>query len=142
MKTLAVQYLEDSPGVAAIAPGDARAHLRAALDLLPVSYVLLGWNVPPALMDGCREETARAGAQLFRWHLLLTGDGTFVPRSEWQTIGLDGNPVAGFRGMPEFTFVCPNRPAVREAALSHLHDVIQSGNYEGVFLGSRAFSQC
>ena len=101
---------------------------------MPVSYVLLGWNVPPALIGACREETARAGAQLFRWHPLLTGDGTFVPRPEWQTIGLDGNPVMGFQKMPEFTFVCPNRPAVREAALGHLYDVIRNDDYQGVFL--------
>jgi len=134
MKTFAVQYLEDGPGVAAIAPGDARARLRAALERLPISYVLLGWNLPPALVGACREEAICAGAQLFRWHPLLTGDGTFVPRPEWQTVGLDGNPVPGFRGMPEFTFVCPNRPAVREAALSHLYDVLQCGDYQGVFL--------
>jgi len=134
MKRFAVQYLEDSPVVAAIGPGDARARLRAAFERLPVSYVLLGWSVPPALIGACREETARAGAQLFRWHPLLTGDGALVPRPEWQTIGLDGHPVPGFRGMPEFTFVCPNRPAVREAVLNHLADVLQGGDYEGVFL--------
>jgi hypothetical protein len=134
MKTLAVQYLEDGPGVAAIGPGEARARLRDALERLAISYVLLGWNLPPVLIDACREETARAGAQLFRWHPLLTGDGTFVPRPEWQTVGLDGERVDGFRGMPEFTFVCPNRPAVREAALSHLRGVLQRGEYAGVFL--------
>jgi hypothetical protein len=134
MKTFAVQYLEDGPGVAAIAPGEARARLRGALERLPISYVLLGWNLPPALIDACREETSRAGAQLFRWHPLLTGDGTFVPRPEWQTVGLDGERVEGFRGMPEFTFVCPNRPAVREAVVSHLRGALQRGDYAGVFL--------
>jgi hypothetical protein len=130
----AVQYLEDSPAIAAIAPGEARARLRAALDLLPISYVILGWNLPDALSRACREETARAGAHIFRWHPLLTGDATFVPRPEWQTIGLAGEPVPEFRGLPEFTFVCPNRPAVREAVLNHLHDVIQRGDYQGLFL--------
>jgi hypothetical protein len=134
MKTLAVQYLEDGPGVAAIAPGEARAQLREALERLPIAYVLLGWNLPPVLINACREETSRAGAQLFRWHPLLTGDGTFVPRPEWQTVGLDGERVEGFRGMPEFTFVCPNRPAVREAVLSHLRSALQRGDYAGVFL--------
>ncbi len=134
MKTLAVQYLEDSPYVAEITPGDARARLRDAFDRLPIALVLIGWNVPPALLDACREESAHAGAQFFRWHPLLTGDGTFTPRPEWQTIGLDGSPVAGFQGMPEFTFVCPNRPAVHEAVLSHLHDEIRRGDYEGIFL--------
>lgn len=134
MKTCAVQYLEDGRSAAALAPSDARARLRAAFDLLPVSYVLLGWAVPPVLVHACHDEATRAGAQLFRWHPLLTGDGTLVPRPEWQTVGLDGNPVPGFQGMPEFTFVCPNRPAVREAVQSHLYDILQRGVYQGVFL--------
>ena len=134
MKTLAVQYLEDGPHVAAIGVDEARARLRAAFERLPISYVLLGWNVPRALLGACRKEAIRAGARLFRWHPLLTGDGTFVPRPEWQAVGLDGKPVPGFRGLPEFTFVCPNRPAVREAVLGHLADVLRSGDYDGVFL--------
>ncbi len=134
MNRLAVQYLEDGPGLVAISPGDARARLRAAFDRLPISDVLLGWNVPQALVAACREETVRRGAQLFRWHPLLTGDSTFVPRPEWQTVGLGGDPVPGFRRMPEFTFVCPNRPAVREAVLDHLYQTIQQENYHGIFL--------
>ena len=134
MATIAVQFLEDGPGVAAIAPDDARARLREAFGRLPISHVLLGWNLPRLLLDACREESAQAGARLFRWHPLLTGDGTLVPRPAWQTVGLDGTPVPGFRGMPEFTFVCPNRPAVREAVLGHLQDVLRPGDYQGVFL--------
>jgi hypothetical protein len=134
MNRLAVQYLEDSPGLAAISPGDARARLRAAFDRLPISDVLLGWNVPQALVAACREETVRRGAQLFRWHPLLTGDGSFVPRPEFQTVGLGGEPVPGFRDMLEFTFVCPNRPTVREAVLDHLYEQIRQDDYYGVFL--------
>ncbi|MFB0537851.1 MAG: hypothetical protein ACETWR_23030 [Anaerolineae bacterium] len=134
MVTFAVQYLENVPGVAAIAPGDARTKLHVAFELLPISYVLLGWNLPEPLVSACREEVAQAGAQFFRWHPLLTGDGTFVPQPEWQTIGLQGEPVPGFQSMPEFTFVCPNRSEVREAVLNHLHQVMQRGDYDGVFL--------
>ena len=65
---------------------------------------------------------------------MLTGDGVFMPRPEWQAVGLRGERVPGFRGMPEFTFVCPNRPAVREAVLARLHDAIRGGDYQGVFL--------
>jgi hypothetical protein len=90
--------------------------------------------LPIELVHACAKETARAGARLYRWHPLLTGDGTFVPRPEWRTVGLDGEPVEGFRGLPEFTFVCPNRPAVRQAALDHLRQVCQSRLYQGVFL--------
>lgn len=136
--SLAVQYLEPGPATAGITPQDAQAHLRAACERLPISDVLLGWDLPTELVHACAEETARAGARLYRWHPLLTGDGTFAPRPEWQTIGLDGEPVEGFRGLPGFTFVCPNRPAVRQAALNHLRQVCQSDLsqdvYQGVFL--------
>jgi hypothetical protein len=135
---IAIQYLENSPlvagSVAEIAPDDARARLRAAFERLPISHVLLGWNLPDALVRACGEEAARAGAQLFCRHPLLAGDGSFVPQPEWQTVGLDGERVPGFRDLPEFTFVCPNRPAVREAALEHLRDAIKRGPYQGVFL--------
>ena len=134
MPLFAVQYLEDSPEVATIDPQEARNRLRSASQVLPLSYVLLGWNLPGALLDTCAEETARAGAQLYRWHPLLTGDGAFLPRLEWQTVGLNGEPVPGFQGLPEFTFVCPNRPQVCEAVIEHVRDVLQGDRYQGLFL--------
>jgi hypothetical protein len=131
---LVVQYLEDGPDVATIAPAEARARLRDAFERLPISAVLLGWHLPQPLLRACADETARAGASLFRWHPLLTGDATFPPRPEWRTVGLTGEHVPGFHGLPEFTFLCPNRPAAREAALEHLHDALRRGEYDGVFL--------
>ncbi len=132
--TFAVQYLEGGLEANSRVPEDVRARLRAACDMLPISLVLLGWNLASEVVQACREEADRAGAQLYLWHPLLTGDGIFVPRIEWRTVGLDGHLLPGFRGAPEFTFVCPNRPSVRQAILQHLHDTVQSGSYDGVFL--------
>jgi hypothetical protein len=134
MHTFAVQYLEDSPDLASIAPREAQVCLRKAFRTLPISYVLIGWNLSEALLDACAEETERAGAKLYRWHPLLTGDGDLQPRPEWQTIGLDGHPVPGFQSMPEFTFLCPNRPQVRQAVLDHVRDLARSRRYRGFFL--------
>jgi hypothetical protein len=134
MNRLAVQYLEDGPGLATVSPGDARARLHVAFDRLPISDVLLGWNVPQDIVAACRDEAVERGAQFLRWHPLLTGDGSFVSRPEFQTVGLGGDPVPGFRGMPEFTFVCPNRPAVQEAVLDHLYEEIRQVDYHGIFL--------
>jgi len=134
MPAIAVQYLEDSPELASIAPLEAQARLRAAFRVLPISCVLIGWNLPDAILDACAEETARAGAKLYRWHPLLTGDGTFSPRPEWQTVGLDGNPVPGFQDKREFTFVCPNHPQAQEAILDHVHDRLGEQRYSGFFL--------
>lgn len=130
----AIQYLEDPSIIASITPSDAQARLRAAFERLPISLVLLGWGAPDAFISACAEEADRGGAQLFRWHPLLTGDGSFAPRSECQCIGLNGERVAGHRGMAEFTFVCPNRPQTREAVLDHLRGVTQRKPWRGVFL--------
>ena len=134
MKTIAIQYLEDAPHIASIEPKEVRRKLEAAFERLPISYILIGWNLPISLINTCSEVATKKNAKLYRWHPLLTGDGTFIPRPEWQTIGLSGEPVPGFKGKKEFTFVCSNRPKVREAVLHHLHDVIRSGNYQGIFL--------
>lgn len=134
MKTVAVQYLEDGPDLAATKPREARERLRCAFDLLPISYVLLGWSVPPAVVDVCRVATDGANAELYTWHPLLTGDGVLTPQAEWQTVGLDGGRLPGYQARPEFTFLCPNRPQVREAVLSRLYSRIRGGEYQGVFL--------
>ncbi len=131
---LTIQYLEDGPGVRTIAPVVAATRLREAFACLPLTHVLLGWNLPGPVIDACRQETARGGARLYRWQPLLTGDRTLMPRREWQTIGLAGDAVPGFQDMPEFTFLCPNRPAVREAVLAHLRQLCRTGQYDGVFL--------
>ncbi len=129
-----VQYLEDGPGVAEISPSRAAARLRAGCERLPITHVLVGWNLPDAVVRACREEAARAGAAFYRWHPLLTGVGAPLAQPGWQTVGLSGERVPGFRGMPEFTFLCPNRPAVRQVVLTQLGEVCRSGHYEGMFL--------
>jgi hypothetical protein len=131
---LAVQYLEGGPGVAVISPLQARERLRAAFERLPISILLLGWNLPAALVEACAEETALAGAQLYGWHPVLTSDGTWMPQPEWYTIGLDEKPVLGYQGLPEFTFACPNQPPVREAVATCLQQTLRDGFYQGLLL--------
>jgi hypothetical protein len=131
---LAVQYLEPGPDVAALASADIRAQLRAAFERLPMACVILGWDLPPALVEACAREVTRANAQLYLWHPLLTGSATFGPRRQWEVIALTGEPVPAFRGLPEFAFLCPNRPSAVEAALERLRRVVRHGPYQGVFL--------
>ena len=133
MITIAAQYLEDGPHRSEITPSKVRDHLRESFKRLPISLLLLGWNLPQPLFAAVAEETTRLGIRLYRWHPLLTGDGAFMPRPEWQTVGLDGNPVKGFRGLPEFTFVCPNKPAVQQAVSAHLEEILKPP-YQGIFL--------
>jgi hypothetical protein len=126
--------LEDSPDLHDLDPQAIAAHLRSALAILPIDALLIGWNVPAALFRACATVTEQAGVPLYRWHPLLTSDGTLEPRQEWMTISALGEPVPGFQNMPEFTFVCPNRPAARDAMLKRLHAVLHDGPYQGVFL--------
>ncbi len=133
MISIAVQFLEDAPELREISPQAARDLLHEACMLLPVSKLLLGWNIPKALWDAVVEETARLGVRLYRWQPLLTGDGLLSPLPEWQTVGVDGRRVPGFRGLPEFTFICPNKPEVQEAVCAHLLEV-SVPPFQGVFL--------
>ncbi|HBY08334.1 MAG TPA: hypothetical protein DEH22_11285, partial [Chloroflexi bacterium] len=136
---ITLQYLEPGPHLAKISPQQAREKLHAALEILPISALLLGWDLPPALLEVCRDETALADVKLYRWQPILTGDGTIFPEMAWRTRNLRGGPLPGFRGLPEFTFVCPNHLAARAAILSHLTDLAQSGLYDGIFLDRMRF---
>jgi hypothetical protein len=79
-------------------------------------------------------EAQRLGMHFIRWQPLLTSDKVFQPNSTWQTIGLTGHRVAGYRGLPVFTFVCPNHPAVQEAVIKHINNLVRKGVYQGFFL--------
>lgn len=131
---VSIQYLEGGSPAAMISPEEARGCLRTAFEDLPLVTVLLGWDLPPRVVEACAEECALHGADLYLWQPLLTAHGPFQPDPDWSVVGLDGHPVAGFEKKPEFTFVCPNRPGVRESVLRHLSAAVASGYYRGVFL--------
>lgn len=134
MPTFSIQYLEASPHVAGIPPQVAAKRLQAAFERLPLTMVLIGWQLPEATLQACAEVCEQAGAALYRWQPLLTGDGKFTPRPEWQVVGLNGKPVPGFQNMPEFTFVCPNNPVAATAALENFERALENAPYRGVFL--------
>lgn len=131
--TIAVQYLE-TIDPREHTPEAVRERLQAACDLLPVSMVLLGWKAPRRLVDVCAQITARHGARLFLWHPLLCEDSADFPLPDRRTMGLSGESLPGYRDQPEFTFICPNQPAAREAALEHLEGSLRGSPFQGVFL--------
>ncbi len=131
---LAIQYLEPSPDIAALTPGAVRQRLRAAFQRVHTDLLLVGWGLPPALVDVCRDECQASGVKLYLWHPLLTGDGSLSMRLEWSTVDARGLPVSGWQGKAEFTFACPNRPQVQEAVLGRLDELLQAGGYDGLFL--------
>jgi hypothetical protein len=129
MATFAVQYLEAyNPRIHT--QKNVLLRLRQAFQRLPISMVILGWNVPPDLTEACSMEAAVHGAYLYRWHPLLSGH----QHPEWQVKNPYHNTIAGYQQMPEFTFSCPNRPEVREAVLENLDRVLGIGIYQGMFL--------
>lgn len=134
MNRIAIQYLENSAELLTRSVDAVRQQLNKAQEKLPINDLLLGWYLPRPLLDVCREEADRSGATFYRWHPLLTSDGVFQPQIEWQTIGLSGKPISGFREMPEFTFVCPNRPVVVDGVLKRVEEIIKCSDYQGVFL--------
>jgi hypothetical protein len=130
MTILAAQYLESIPD--GLTPQKARDRLRRAFDLLPLTHILLGWQVPPGIEAAVAKETSRYGAKLHQWHPVLTGDAG-TPRA-WQTVSLLGEPIPGHLDLPEFTFLCPNRPEVQELIATRVEKIIQGGIYQGLFL--------
>ncbi len=131
---LTLQYLEYSPQLAQLDENIVVDRIRLAYERLPFSHLLIGWCLPPGLLERCRVEADRLGVRFLRWHPLLTGDGVFQPRLDWQVSGATGQVVNGFEGRPEFTFVCPNHPAVQQALSLRLEGLIRQGLYSGYFL--------
>ena len=137
MPNLAVQYLEYAPRDAT--PTKLRERLRHALELLPISIVILGWDLPSGFEEAVAEETARHNAKLYRWHPLLASDAGFALPVEWQPVNLRGEPIPGFRGLPEFTFICPNRTDVQEWIAERIEVAGQRGIYQGIFFDRMRF---
>ena len=136
---ITIQYLEPGPHLAEIPAQQVENKLQTALDMLPVDCLLLGWNIPPVFEDICRKVVSGTKTKLYRWHPLLTGDGTIYPGEAWRTRNLDGVALPGFRGLPEFTFVCPNNPAAREKICTRLAYIARSARYDGIFLDRMRF---
>jgi len=137
MKNLAVQYLEYAPRD--VTPAKVRKCLSEAFEFLPISIVILGWDLPPQLEDAVADETSRYKATLYRWHPLLASDAGLALPSEWQTINSRGEPISGFRGLPEFTFICPNHTAVQEWIAERIEVAVQRGIYQGLFFDRMRF---
>jgi len=131
---ITIQYLEPGPHLIDLTPDQVGRKLQAALERLPIDCILLGWDLPPVLENVCQDVSARADVKLYRWQPLLTGDGTIYPERKWRSQNIKGMPHTGFHGLPEFTFVCPNNPIARQAILSHIANLAQSGRYDGIFL--------
>jgi hypothetical protein len=131
---LSIQYLEDAPGLSERKTSVVVEKLRAASNCLPFSHLLIGWHLPPRLLNACRKEAESLGMRFLRWHPLLTGDKLFPPGPSHQVIGASGHRVSGYLDRPEFTFVCPNHPDVQAAAEDRMKTLLKEGLYQGFFL--------
>ena len=132
MITFTVQYLGTRPKN--VTPKEVRERLREAFQRLPISMVLLDWDLPPALEEAVAEETRAHSAKLYRWQTWLTGDSHTDLPSEWAVIGLNGRPISGYANDPDFTFICPNRASVEEFLAERLDAIVSRGLFQGIFL--------
>ena len=82
MVTFAVQYLESCIELKDYAPEKVQQKLRTACDILPISIIILGWDIPRKLIEICKNESQRVNAKLFRWQPLLTSDGEFPIKAD------------------------------------------------------------
>ena len=131
MTVFAAQYLEYPPPDAS--PADIRARLREACQRLPISLVLLGWDLPSHLEEAAAEETARQNASLYRWQPWLTGDARTSFPHEWATVGPGGAPIPSFQDDPAFSFFCPNHREATDFLLERLNRIAARGLYQGIF---------
>jgi hypothetical protein len=127
------QFLEGGAASAAISPDSAVACLRRAGDVLPLTDICLGWNLPQPLIEAVAGEAEARGYTLWLWQPLLSGDGQHVP-AEDAALGRDGSLLPWPRGMAEFAFDCPNRAQGLDRALRRLEVAIDRGAWDGVFL--------
>jgi hypothetical protein len=132
MTTYAVQYLGSRPKD--VTPEQVRERLREACQRLPISMVLLDWDLPPQLEAAVAEETAIQNAELYRWQTWQTADSRSPVPPEWAVVSLDGYPVPGYADDPDFTFFCPNHPGVAEYQAKRLQAIAKRGLYSGIFL--------
>ncbi len=131
---LTLQYLEDSASLAQLDPRLVIDKLRAAAERLPITHLLIGWHLPRHLLEVLRLEAEHTGMRFIRWQPLLTGDRVFMPASSCQVVTLTGDSLTGYQNLPEFTFACPNHPAVQAAVISHIGDLVRRGVFQGFFL--------
>jgi hypothetical protein len=132
LTTFAIQYLERSYPDAT--PATVRRRLRQACEYLPISLVLLGWELPRNLEEAVAEETSRQHAQLFRWQPILTGDSHAKVPPEWAVQGPGGDPILGYGDFPEFSFICPNRSGVTDFLSERVESIAATGLFQGLFL--------
>ena len=131
---LAIQYLEDSPELAHLSVDRVVEKLRRAADQLEFSHLLIGWHLPHPMLEACRAEAQRLRIRFLRWQPILVGDTSLQTGVDWTVVGASGRRIAGFRDLPEFTFVCPNHPQVHEAISRQLEALVNTGVYQGFFL--------
>ncbi len=131
---LTLQYLEDYEALAGKNLSELVSRLRTAAEIFPFSHLLIGWSLPPAVLEACRVEAERFGLRFLRWQPVLTTDRNFPIDPSWSVEGFSGHKVQDSLERPEFTFFCPNHPAVQEAVARNIHFQAGQGIYDGFFL--------
>jgi hypothetical protein len=131
---LTIQFLEPNPRIQRLSREEVVQKLHRAGQVLPITHVLIGWQLPEGLEVACRKECENLGVNFLRWQPYLTSDGSYKLESDWQVENVLGQKVKGSQDLPEFTHICPNNPAAMNQNLKHLEDLVKTGMYDGIFL--------
>lgn len=111
-----------------------RSRLRVALDAVPLSALLVGWDPLPGQWEVCAAEAALRGAELYLWHPLLS---ELAPGKErLYTVGMDGRAGSSRAGSAgeDFAFVCPNHPDTAGIIAGRLRAALERFPSQGLFL--------
>jgi len=130
---LTLQFLEPNPYIYSYDLQDVRNKLQSALDILPVTHVLIGWDIPVNFLEACKKITEQYSIKLLRWHPLFTLRDTDVIQNNFVINAWD-KPIPGFKNLPEFTFVCPNNKLIVEYLYKEIITIIENDIYDGFFL--------
>ena len=131
---LTIQFLEPNSSIQRISRDEVVQKLHRAGQVLPITHVLIGWQLPEALEEACHKECEHLGVKFLRWQPYLTSDGSYLPERDWQVENVLGQKVRGFQDLPEFTHICPNNPVAMSQNLKHVEDLVKTGIYDGIFL--------
>lgn len=126
------------PFHASLSSDEFRVRLRNALDIIPLSALLAGWDGSPHFWESCAEEAERRKIPLYLWRPILSNLPSGYERLGTQ--GLDDKTGGVFvsthlKGPAgHFEFSCPNHPETSEVVSSIVQRNLNATGARGIFL--------
>ena len=119
---------------AAASPSVVLGRLEAALPLLPVSTIIMGWHTSPAVYQAVARYLRGSGIALYLWLPVFSEIGLLAPGRP--VVGPDGTTARNYHLSDDenFEFYCPNDPANTTNLLAVFERYFAPLGFDGVFL--------